>query len=407
MNSGLGLRAVGATVILLLSVGLVYHLAQFAGNAGKPRDHGLVSSLAIVSEQPVPGFVGDIHIMNIDPEHRAVDREVLDPLRISFEAFGGATNGVDESAVGDGQFSVVLGGDLAGKLVACDSDTDAVSFEVIRSLQYDDLSTIERYAIIQNIVEQLRGHRKEHMGEPVDGVVEGMTKAATNVEEAAIEIAEAAEQYVRIRFIKLSQGTRKIVIERGGAESGRVPEEFMGYRGLVSCDFEEGAMYTEQTWGKRFEIPPVTVSAMMDSASVHVEARRFALRWRQLNEYRLSSATGMDRPSSYDELADGLYASRHDKTASESIDIDSEGRVLSKSNRELASTSQTRVAGASVGQATVSFERLRFGDERDLAILSAGVLLSVAGAMMIELLKMGKKRFRALRWSLSRGRDQV
>jgi hypothetical protein len=348
-------RVVGAALLGAAGISAAVILGQRASQLGQSRDDGVTSSFAMVSSMPATAMQGTADIVNVSPEdgvggRLAVAIEV-GRLRRDGETEERATAAADRSAVDS--VTVLFGGRLARSLGACTSDYNDVTIE--RRADYASLSESERNAVVANVNAQGQD-RVIAFGEP-------RTKAAT---APALEVA-ASMRYAVIRISSLYASSWSMTGQPAADQSsgsGTVDVKADGRGAYVECTYDQLRMMSTQSWGRRFEFPPITVAtATRAGTTAQVESVRDLYRLRETPSYVFTTGYSFEGSDTLENYA---------------------GAVGSEDRKDERSDGKSTFAAASIPPAALSFQVANSTQWRDLALFAAGAAVSLGATMAIS-----------------------
>lgn len=370
---GFAIRLVAAILLGLAAAAFAIWLGLWANFSQRPIDHGVASALALVSTDAVDGMTGNLTVSALDPAVNAEGR-----IYVFIE---GGLNEPETDEPADGpvyttddvqvRYSAVFGGALGDGLGTCDDDVD-----VVRGLAFGDLTEAQRNGVILNLREQQENR----------AVVYGDPGSHTNLLLSPAETASSMT-YTVLRFTTLwpERFTIDSTTSKTDSTPGSATEEtsYIGFYATASCGYDQAHSFTEQAWGRRWELPPVTSVTVTpdDGVNHHVASVRRVFRKRQTPGF-------------------GFYSSQPGYTSLT-------GEVIENSNG-LSGLSQTtdnwgdpgeRFVTASVEQASFGFQAASYNTNHDLALFVAGSAVGVVTSMTVAALKLivGSSRIEASR----------
>lgn len=352
MKRGALIRIGGALILGAAAFVFAWQAGGWASLSSKPVDHGITSVFAFVSNKPAAAVSGDLTVLNVSPESRVGGRLSLELRAGSYVSSSESLpSGPPESSVQQG-FTAVFGGALAASLLACDTSLDAAT--------YSELTEYERNAVILNLREQ-EEDRVVNFGEP----------EVTMNSAAATEVAEAMT-YKVVRFGNLQPAQWKMPANDETADPEEQTTEtevdVAGYEGHTQCAYDQTAMFTAQSWGKRWEFPAVTTLGATSSSDTGGQAQstRRVYRLRETPNYSYSPSTGFTYlEGELEHNSSGLYGLR---------------TIVDGWSAAGTSYAATSVPAGAIGFSSISYPR-----DRDLALFAAGAAVGLIASMLIAI----------------------
>jgi hypothetical protein len=250
--------------------------------------------------------------------------------------------------------TLVVGGAAAAAFESCEPNLEA---SVWPGVSYDNLSPVERTAIVESVSAQLLDRQPQY----------GTASEASDTE--AIDIA-ASMTFTIVEPSSLEPSTWEM--EGAAPQSETAPTDSdaeaggddgmsraAGWNAYFQCDVSFEAMWSSQTWGKRFELPALAVAAPVSEELTHTVARLGVARSSELSSFAFSSQEGF-----------------------QSRIVEENWAGLNSERSAVWGFSESRPVVA-MPDVTMLFSSMASASSRDVSLFFAGVMLSLFASLLV------------------------